>query len=57
MARLSLSRNVGERICIGNDITVQVVKVRGNKVRLCVEAPRDVKVDREEVRQQRERGE
>lgn len=46
---LVLSRKAGEKIFIGNDIVLTVVEVRGNKVRLGVEAPSDVPVHREEV--------
>lgn len=47
---LVLSRKVGERICIGEGVYVQVVDIRGGKVRLGVTAPPGVRVDREEVR-------
>jgi len=46
---LVLTRRVNERIVIGDDITVTVLEVRGDQVRLGIEAPRDVKVFREEV--------
>jgi len=46
---LVLSRNIGEEIVIGSDIRVCVVAVEGGKVRLGVEAPRSVAVDRKEV--------
>jgi carbon storage regulator len=46
---LILTRRVGETICIGNDITVTVLGVRGNQVRLGCNAPKDVRVDREEI--------
>lgn len=46
---LVLSRKVGERICIGDDVSVTVVCVEGNRVRLGFEAPRDVSVYRSEV--------
>lgn len=47
---LVLSRKVGEQVVIGDDVTVTVVEVRGDKVRLGITAPRDVSVDRSEVR-------
>ena len=47
---LVLSRKVGERVVIGGGITVTVVSVQGNKVRLGIEAPPQVPVDREEIR-------
>lgn len=46
---LVLSRKRDERICIGKDVFVTVVEIRGDKVRLGVEAPKDVPVHRQEV--------
>jgi carbon storage regulator len=46
---LVLSRMRGEEILIGNDITIVVVEVRNGKVRLGIEAPKDVPVHRREV--------
>ncbi len=46
---LVLSRKSGEEIVIGPNITVVVVEIRGNKVRLGVEAPNEVPVHRREV--------
>ena len=46
---LVLSRKIGERICIGPDITVTLVRIGPNSVRLGIEAPRDVNVVREEL--------
>jgi carbon storage regulator len=46
---LVLTRRVNERIVIGDDVTVTVLEVRGDQVRLGIDAPRDVKVFREEV--------
>lgn len=46
---LVLTRRVNERIVIGDDITLTVLEVRGDQVRLGIDAPRDVKVFREEV--------
>jgi carbon storage regulator len=46
---LVLSRNVNEKIVIGEDIVVTIVDVRGDKVRLGIEAPKDVPVHRKEV--------
>jgi carbon storage regulator len=47
---LVLSRKENESIKIGDSITVKVVAIRGNKVRLAIDAPPEVPVDREEVR-------
>ena len=46
---LVLSRKKDESIVINNDITIVVVEIRGDKVRLGVEAPREVPVQRQEV--------
>jgi carbon storage regulator len=46
---LVLSRRVGESIVIGEDITVTVLEVRGDVVRVGVNAPRSVTVHREEI--------
>ena len=46
---LILSRRAGESVTIGNDIKVRVVSVSGNQVRLGIEAPREIRVLREEI--------
>lgn len=46
---LILSRRSGESITIGDDITVTIVGISGNQVRLGIAAPRDVRVLREEI--------
>lgn len=46
---LVLSRKVGESIVIRDDIKICVVDVRGDKVRLGIEAPKEVPVHRQEV--------
>ena len=48
-AVLVLSRNKDERIVIGGDIVITVVEVRGDKVRLGIEAPKDVPIMRQEL--------
>ena len=46
---LILTRRVGETVMIGNDVTVTVLGVKGNQVRIGVNAPRDIAVHREEI--------
>ena len=46
---LVLSRRTNQSIVIGPDITVTVLEVRGDQVRLGIQAPRDVSVHREEI--------
>jgi carbon storage regulator len=46
---LILTRRIGETLMIGNDVTVTVLAVKGNQVRIGVNAPKDVAVHREEV--------
>ena len=46
---LVLSRKQGESVVIGNDILVTVLEVRGDQIRLGIDAPRSVTVHREEV--------
>jgi carbon storage regulator len=52
---LILSRHCDENILIGNDIIITVVAIHGDKVRLGITAPREVRVDRQEIRQRIER--
>lgn len=53
---LILTRRVGETLTIGDDIKVVVLGVKGNQVRIGVDAPRDVDVHREEIKQRINRG-
>lgn len=46
---LILTRRVGENITIGDDIVVTILGVKGNQVRVGINAPRDVEVHRDEV--------
>jgi carbon storage regulator len=46
---LVLTRKSGEAVRIGDQITLKVIEIRGNQVRLGVEAPRDLSIHREEV--------
>lgn len=53
---LILTRRVGEMLCIGGDVTVTVVGVNGNQVRIGIAAPKEMRVDRQEVRQRIDAG-
>ena len=46
---LILTRRVGETVMIGDDVTVTVLGVKGNQVRIGVNAPKNVAVHREEI--------
>jgi carbon storage regulator len=48
---LILTRRIGEKIIIGDNVTVSVLGVKGRQARVGIEAPRDVKVNREEIHQ------
>jgi carbon storage regulator len=53
MTMLVLSRKLGEKIVIGDNILVTVVKIDRNQIRIGIEAPHDVPVYREEIAPQR----
>ena len=48
---LILTRRVGETVRIGDDVSIAVLGVKGNQVRIGIDAPREVAVHREEIYQ------
>ena len=46
---LVITRKIGERICLGDDVTVTVLDIVGSSVRLGIEAPRSIPVYRHEI--------
>lgn len=46
---LVLTRRIGERLIIGDDIVITIARCRGNQVNIGIDAPKEVSVHREEV--------
>ena len=46
---LILTRRVGEKLIIGENVTVTVLGVKGNQIRIGIEAPQEVQIHREEI--------
>jgi carbon storage regulator len=46
---LILTRRVGQTVIVGNDVTVTIVGVKGNQIRLGISAPKNVSIHREEI--------
>ena len=48
---LVLTRRLGEKLIIGGNVTVTILGVKGNQIRIGIDAPRDITVNREEIYQ------
>lgn len=51
---LVLTRRIGESILIGDNIRITVVDVVGERVELCFDAPKEIAIDREEIRKRKQ---
>lgn len=54
MGMLCLTGKEGDGFCIGSEITVRILRVRGDRVLVGIDAPRKTEVDREAVRERKE---
>jgi len=54
---LILTRRVGEKLQIGDDVSVTVLSIKGNQVRIGIDAPEDVTIHREEIAERLRDGE
>jgi carbon storage regulator len=46
---LILTRKLGEKITIGNDVVIRVIEIKGSQIKLGIEAPKHIEVHREEI--------
>jgi carbon storage regulator len=46
---LILTRRVGEKVMVGNDVAVTIVGVKGNQIRIGIDAPKNVAIHRKEI--------
>ncbi|MBI3896760.1 MAG: carbon storage regulator CsrA [Gammaproteobacteria bacterium] len=46
---LTITRRIGQSICVGNNVRITVLRTNGNQIRIGVDAPKEVPVHREEV--------
>lgn len=51
---LILTRRPGERLCIGENVLITILAVKGNQVRIGIAAPRDIAIDREEIHERKQ---
>lgn len=54
MGMLCLTGKEGDGFCIGSEVTVRILRVRGDRVLVGIDAPRKTEVDREAVRERKE---
>lgn len=55
MSTLTVKRKIGERVMVGDDVVIEITGYDRGQVHMAVSAPRDVAVDREEVRKEKVR--
>lgn len=53
LTNLVMTRSLDQKLVINGNITVTVLKIRGQQVKLSIVAPKDVRVDREEIHEKR----
>lgn len=57
MGGLTITRKIGEDVLIGDDVVVRVIEIRSGQAKLWIDAPREIPIDRREIRERKDRGE